>query len=500
MALITKHISVDVASENIFQGIIAKQYDSDSRFLKVRLTNEGEPIDVVHGSQALINARRPDEDAKAFAGVVNDDGTITVPLTYWMLEQDGQVECDITVIDSDGRKLTSTSFTIKVEAAAYGGTDVSEDENTDILMNLIVRCEEAATAGISQTEALETAYSNILKGRNLLQKTNQGLENWAFDSYDNASDYTLEAVTTEDGTNAVKLTLRSTNPEWSVLMYSLKDTLRKLKPNTRYTLSFDMKTDIAHSYELKICTMGVNGQLNTEHFYAVSVGDESWEHFVWHLTTNSLSELEKYADSIGIYFNFREGTGYRIIKNLKLEKGYTATEWCQSPEEAIESVPDFTEQTADAFDVAEQFVVDRPIEEWITIGEYTATEETPKHDFATDIHGNPFLCKKIMVYVAFPQALAANTNYGIKTNIFELGGTIFTNFTRLHYYADVAIGAYVLVGSESYDNGNWLGNGTQKSQLFPLGADAKPINYVLVSNWSGMFPIGTQIKVWGLKA
>lgn len=357
MAFITKQISVDVASENVFQSIIAKQFDNDSRFLRVQLTNEGKPIAVDPSSTVLINARREDNDSKAFSGVVNEDGTVTVPITSWMLDLDGQVECDISVIDSEQRKLSSTGFTITVQAAAYDGNEIAEDENLDILIELIAKCEKAATAGISQAEALETAYSNILKGRNLLQKTNRGTENWAFDSYDNESDYIIEAVTTEDGTNAMKLTLGSTSSEWSVLMYSLKDTLHLLKPNTRYTLSFDMQTDIAHSYELNICTMGVNGQLITEKFYAVPVGDQSWEHFVWHFTTNSFSELEQYADSIGIYFNFREGIGYRTIKNLKLEQGSTDTEWCQSPEDAIEAFPEFTEQTAVAFDVVEQFVL-----------------------------------------------------------------------------------------------------------------------------------------------
>ena len=113
MAMIVKHISVDVASENVFQSIIAKQYDSDSRFLTVRLTNEGEQITVSPSSTVLINARREDGDSKAFSGTVNENGSVTVPITYWMLELDGQVECDISVIDSEQRKLSfhsSSSF------------------------------------------------------------------------------------------------------------------------------------------------------------------------------------------------------------------------------------------------------------------------------------------------------------------------------------------------------------------------------------------------------
>ena len=143
MIQIVKHISVDVASENVFQSIVAKQYDYESRFLKVRLTNEGSQIQVSKQSQVFINALREDGEASAFIGGVNDDGTVTVPITYWMLELDGQVKCDITVINpSAERKLTSTSFTITVEAAAYSGEDITTDPNYDVLVELIAEVND----------------------------------------------------------------------------------------------------------------------------------------------------------------------------------------------------------------------------------------------------------------------------------------------------------------------------------------------------------------------
>lgn len=506
MAFITKQISVDVASENVFQSIIAKQFDNDSRFLRVQLTNEGKPIAVDPSSTVLINARREDNDSKAFSGVVNEDGTVTVPITSWMLDLDGQVECDISVIDSEQRKLSSTGFTITVQAAAYDGNEIAEDENFDILIELIAKCEKAATAGISQAEALETAYSNILKGRNLLQKTNRGTENWAFDSYDNESDYIIEAVTTEDGTNAMKLTLGSTSSEWSVLMYSLKDTLHLLKPNTRYTLSFDMQTDIAHSYELNICTMGVNGQLVTEKFYAVPVGDQSWEHFVWHFTTNSFSELEQYADSIGIYFNFREGIGYRIIKNLKLEKGSVDTEWCQSPEEAIAAFPEFTDTTAAAFDVTEQFVVDNREGRWITIADTTTIEGVREVITDKDINGNPFECKKVIFCVYLPSNVAKDFPMGVSCgNARYIPCAIDAEKGQIMYEFEVVKDVFC---SCSY-HCSLLGDGlygryeTSQKKIF---ADPNfcTDNFKFVDIWTGAdgtyFPLGTRIKIWGLKA
>lgn len=506
MALIIKQISVDVASENIFQSIIAKQYDTDSRFLKVKLTNEGSQILVLPASTVLINARREDGNAKAFAGTVNDDGTVTVPITNWMLELDGQVKCDISVIDKDKRKLSSTSFQITVEEAAYTGEEIYKDEDYDVLMELMLECERATNAaervGITTTEALETAYANILKGRNRLHRTNQGTTNWSFHSFYNESDHTLEAVTTEDGTHAVKLTIRSTSEEWSVLAYSLRDTLDKLEPNTKYTLSFDMQTNVAHSYYINICTVGSLGQLVTETFYGVPVGKQGWEHFVWHLTTNDLAALnEDYADDIILYFGVREGTGYRTIKNLKLEKGSTDTEWCKSPEDCVNGTA-LTEITAAAFDVMEQSVLDNR-EEWIKIADTTLTEEVASLEFTTDINGNPFECKRIIFQCVISKGLG---NADATWKLF-----VYSTDTESRGNAYIAKNCYgCMLDSDVIPSIKCVrhrGGGYSAGDMSPwqevlkygLYITANFTRYgVYAQNYN--FPANARIRVWGVKA
>lgn len=181
MAIIFKKISVDVATENIFQSIVAKQYDTDSRFLTVQLTNEGENLVVDTTSTVVINALREDNEAKAFAGSVNEDGTVTVPITSWMLDLDGTVKCDISIYEAE-RKLTSTTFTISVEAASYAGNDITEDENYDVLVTLIAECQEiidnasqlvitvdselsAESENPAQNKAIANSLSNAVKGK-----------------------------------------------------------------------------------------------------------------------------------------------------------------------------------------------------------------------------------------------------------------------------------------------------------------------------------------------
>lgn len=143
MAQIIKEITVDVAKRNLFQAIVAKQNDNNSRFLKVTLCNEGEKINVPSAASVIINAERADNSVAGFMGSVNSDGTVTVPLTSWMLALDDVVRCSISVIDTEEQKLTSTSFSIDVEAAEFSDTDITEDENYDILIRLISDCADA---------------------------------------------------------------------------------------------------------------------------------------------------------------------------------------------------------------------------------------------------------------------------------------------------------------------------------------------------------------------
>lgn len=167
MAQIIKEITVDVAKKNLFQAIVAKQNDNNSRFLKVTLCNEGEKITVPSAASVIINAERADDSSAGFMGTVNSDGTVTVPLTSWMLALDDVVRCSISVIDTEEQKLTSTSFSIDVEAAEFSDTDITEDENYDILIRLISDCADAklncetatAKAGSATTAANLAAKS-----------------------------------------------------------------------------------------------------------------------------------------------------------------------------------------------------------------------------------------------------------------------------------------------------------------------------------------------------
>ncbi len=145
MAKIIQEINLEVAKPNLFQAIVAKQYDYGSRYLKVTFVNNGEKIHVEDSMTATINAKRPDGESNRFMAEVNADGTVTAPLVGWMLELQGDVICDVSVMTENG-KLTSTDFTINVNIAASSDEDISDSEDFDVLKDLIIQVNELKDA------------------------------------------------------------------------------------------------------------------------------------------------------------------------------------------------------------------------------------------------------------------------------------------------------------------------------------------------------------------
>lgn len=153
---ILRELNIDVARENTFQAVLAKQYDKSTRYILATITNLGERINIAPGSTVVINFRRPDNETKGYSGTVESDGRVKVPLPYWALELDGTVITDISIYAPDER-LTTLQFVVKVEAATYGGDGVLPDDRKDILLELIGEVQTALTA--SEKSAEEAAKS-----------------------------------------------------------------------------------------------------------------------------------------------------------------------------------------------------------------------------------------------------------------------------------------------------------------------------------------------------
>ena len=117
--MIVQSITLDLSENQSCPYIYAKQGDSQSRNVRVKLTNGGADYQA-QGITANLRARKPDGTMVLNPAVVNDDGTITLELTSQVLAVPGSVLADVCLCGSGGEILSTVSFVICVEPAPMG--------------------------------------------------------------------------------------------------------------------------------------------------------------------------------------------------------------------------------------------------------------------------------------------------------------------------------------------------------------------------------------------
>ena len=189
--------------------------------------------------------------------------------------------------------------------------------------------------GVSSTVTKHTTeLSNLeIGGRNLLPSTNQGKTNWSLNGADGT--YFVESYTDSDGVSAVKLTTETASTSWNFASYWMASALPMLQPSTKYVLTFDMKTNVSETLQMSI-RKGDGLKILANMTAAVNtINDEEWHKYTFYISTNDLSAG---LDNQCLYFSRFNTVGYRIIKNLKLEKGTKPTDWTPAPEDISKRV------------------------------------------------------------------------------------------------------------------------------------------------------------------
>lgn len=209
MAQVIKEIKVEVSKPNFFEAIVAKQFDNKSRWLRVQLVDNGENITVEDTSTVTINAKRADGGEKSFEGSVDKGkGTVLVPLAYWMLQLEGKVVSDVSVTDTSGRILTSTSFTIQVERASCQDNNVADDDVNVITLRSLIEEVQQVKDSYEVEQTYDSTNTKALSGVAVAQ---------ALENFKEYVDESLEGVQGggEQGGNTVDQTYKpqSTNAQ-----------------------------------------------------------------------------------------------------------------------------------------------------------------------------------------------------------------------------------------------------------------------------------------------
>lgn len=192
---------------------------------------------------------------------------------------------------------------------------LSNKEISDIARGLVCHYKLDSVSG-------RTGNHNLLK--------NSWYGDGIYQAWSVTPDMNGDMVNNGDGTYSRRFIVHSNPPNWHYtgVSSSIFD-LSKLKPSTKYTFSFWLKTSYTGNFQFSIIR-GDATNLLTNYVYLRSTGDNQWHKYSGVLTTISEAAFNSILGGQVIYIYGLEFTGSYEYKWLKLEEGGEATDWCPS--------------------------------------------------------------------------------------------------------------------------------------------------------------------------
>lgn len=175
----------------------------------------------------------------------------------------------------------------------------------------------------------------VVGGRNLAMNTNKGTTGWSWSMQ--TGGYSKESVS-ETGVNTCKLTRDSVKQSgWSVIQFSYIGRT-KWEADTNYTVSVDVKASVSTSMDPSF-RHGDSSNMLIQSCKAVNNKTVAnvWTKLVW--VVKSAATLPRGTSQNTYFTGMNSGTGVSYqFKNLKIEKGNTATDWTPAPEDYVSYV------------------------------------------------------------------------------------------------------------------------------------------------------------------
>ena len=312
---------------------------------------------VANNAQAAVDAAKRD-----LANVTSDLNTAKQDLTSHAQQLQAQANAQaelskrVTTVETtaNGTKTTVSELSKTVDSntknitSVTARTKVVEDDLSGTKTTLS-QVKTTADSASQKTATLETGLDGLsakfdnlkIGGRNLLVKTNQGKTNW---SWRISSGGTTAENYDVNGVNAVKLTRTSdASFSWDYIQYD--GLIKKLiEPNTKYTLSFDVKPSVDVTFWASL-KRGDSGAPLTDPVNMNKALANQWTKVSCVLT--SKTTLPDDLSQVVYLSGMPVATGnWLIIKNIKLEKGNVATDYSPSEVDLEQKVAEY-KQNAD---------------------------------------------------------------------------------------------------------------------------------------------------------
>lgn len=167
-------------------------------------------------------------------------------------------------------------------------------------------------------------------GRNLAESTNQGTTGWGWSM--KSGGHTQSEIV-ENNIRTCKLLRNSTAQSgWSVIAYSCIGR-SKYEPNTVYTVSFDVKSNVNTVMNIDLLQgNGTDNLMGSSTAVNRQIKANQWNKLIWIIKT--ATTLPSSTGQLLYITGMNSGTGvWYQFKNLKIEKANKATDWSPAPED-----------------------------------------------------------------------------------------------------------------------------------------------------------------------
>lgn len=156
--ILIANLTLDTYRKNNIPPLVVPKGDYGARVIRVKIMEQGEAVTVKERDAVYIVAERSGDGAsEAFSGKVNKDGSVTVPVTQWMLEIPVyDVICHV-VVTGNGYQYSTNSFLIEPQSKE-NPTELSEDDpRKNVVDELLAKENE-------NYDAVKNTFSNAIKG------------------------------------------------------------------------------------------------------------------------------------------------------------------------------------------------------------------------------------------------------------------------------------------------------------------------------------------------
>lgn len=291
--LIAKLI-LDTFQRNKIAPLVVPKGDYGARVIQARIKDYGKPISVgIDDAVSIVAKRSGGGDSLAFSGRANQDGTVTVPVTQWMLDiPDDDVVCHIVVTGND-YQYSTTSFLIQPQEKENPNEISEDDPRVDVVTEVLANENARMSAENERVSNEEERKSNEEERKRFYEETKplfSGVEN--FLTNNNIVQTTGNSTTSVMSQEAVTAEVKSLDG----YIDTLNEVLNVEKPvskevttksaNTRYTVFSGIDFEAGKSYRLIMEPISATGA-----FYLYVVEEDGTETGFYTLTDGRIDQI-----------------------------------------------------------------------------------------------------------------------------------------------------------------------------------------------------------------